>query len=324
MKRVLRLITVALITFIIIKGMTFGCAMRNKPSFIYSQDNKELAEVLKSHVYKLSQELGERSVFKYDKLEEAADYIAGQFTALGYEVEFQEYILENKKSRNIIITKKGTKPADEVVIVGAHYDSCFNPGADDNASGVAGLLELARLFSNIQTNRTVKFIAFVNEEPPFYKTESMGSRVYARAAKARKESIKAVIILEMIGYYSDKPNSQSYPPFLGLLYPNKGNFISVVGNFPSRWLVKKIVASFKAKTPFPLESAVLAGFVPGVDFSDHWSFWKEGYPAVMITDTAFYRYAHYHGSGDTYEKLNYPALAEVVNGLSASIIELAK
>jgi Zn-dependent M28 family amino/carboxypeptidase len=311
-------------SFIIVKATTFGCAMLNKSPLISWEGNIESANRLKSHVHRIASEIGERSIFKYDKLEEAADYIVGQFTAFGYEVEFQEYLLENKKSRNIIAIKRGKSLADQIVIVGAHYDSCFNPGADDNASGVAGLLELAQLLSNVQTNRTVKFIAFVNEEPPFYKTESMGSRVYAREAKIRKENIRAVVILEMIGYYSDKPNSQSFPPILGLFYPNKGNFISVVGNFPSHWLVNKIVASFKARTKFPIESAVLPGFIPGVDFSDHWSFWKENYPAVMVTDTAFYRYKNYHSASDTYEKLNYHSMAEVVNGLSASIAELVK
>jgi Zn-dependent M28 family amino/carboxypeptidase len=322
MKRQFQLIIIALLTFAIVKASTFGCAMRNKASFGYLQGNEELAEALKAHVYKLAHEIGERSVFKYDKLEEAKNYIAGQLSSYGYGVGFQDYVVENRKASNIIAAKKGTDLAEEVVLIGAHYDSCFNPGADDNASGIAGLLELARLFSNIQTGRTVKFVAFTNEEPPFYKTEDMGSRVYAKEAKARKEDIKAVIILEMIGYYIDKPNSQSYPPFLGIFYPNRGNFVAVVGNFPSRALVKKVVSSFKQKTQFPIEQAVLPSFIPGVDFSDHWSFWKEGYPAVMITDTAFYRYAHYHQSSDTYEKLNYAAMAEVVNGLKAVLVEL--
>lgn len=314
----------ALMTFIVIKGLTFGCKGMNKPPFIYAEANKELAERLKNHVHKLSDEIGERSIFRYEKLEEAREYIAGQLQSYGYSVEYQEYKVSGKIAKNVIAAKKGAQRPQETVIVGAHYDSCFNPGADDNASGVSGLLELARLLSKFQTNRTVKFIAFVNEEPPFYKTEEMGSRIYAKDAKSKKEDIKGVVVLEMIGHYSDRPNSQSYPPFLGFFFPNKGNFTAVVGNYPSRMLVGKIVKSFEARSRFPIEHAVLPGFITGVDFSDHWSFWKEGYPAVMITDTAFYRYRNYHSSGDTYEKLNYPALAEVVNGLSESIIELAK
>ena len=139
--------------------------------------------------------------------------------------------------------------------------------------------------------------------------------MYAKAARERNEIIKAVIILEMIGYYSDKPHSQRYPPLVGLFFPHKANFISVVGNFPSRSLVKKVVSGFKQKTQFPIESAVLPGFVNGVDFSDHWSFWQEGYPAIMVTDTAFYRNPHYHKPYDTYEKLNYLSMAELLIGL---------
>ena len=287
-------------------------------------ENYRLAKILKSHVYKLAHQIGERSVYKYEKLEEAAGYITEQFGSFGYNVEFQKYTLLGKTVKNIIATKVGSKIPEEVIIVAAHYDSCFNPGADDNASAVAGLIELAKTTSDKKTNSTIKFIAFVNEEPPFFKTERMGSRVYAKEAKAKGENIKAVLILEMIGYYSNKPNSQRYPPLFGLFYPNKGNFIAIVGNFQSRWLVKKVMTDFKKQTKFPIESVATFGFVPGVDFSDHWSFWQEGYPAVMITDTGFYRNPHYHSSCDTYEKLDYESMAEVVKGLSAVIIELAR
>ena len=318
MKKIIRLIIIALVTFIIVKTTTFGCVMLPRQPFSYSHSNFELAKNLEVHVKKLSDEIGERSMFQYEALEKSAEYISGQLKSYGYEVEYQEYKVGGKAAKNIIATKKGSAKGDpKIVIVGAHYDSCFNPGADDNASGVAGLLELARLFSQEKTERSIKFIAFVNEEPPFFKTEEMGSRVYAKAARQRNENTKAVIILEMIGYYSDKPNSQRYPPLIGLFYPNKANFISVVGNFPSGHLVKKLVTGFKRTTNFSLESAVLPGFVSGVDFSDHWSFWKEGYPAIMVTDTAFYRNPHYHQATDTYEKLNYPYMAEVVNGLKS-------
>jgi Zn-dependent M28 family amino/carboxypeptidase len=323
MKIVLRLVILALAAFVIVKGSTCGWRFWGG-SMMDSQEDNPLAKKLENHVYKLAEDIGERSVYKYERLDETARYIQAQFDSFGYNVEFQDYILLNRTVKNIIATKIGKEAPEEIIIVGAHYDSCFNPGADDNASAVAGLIELARFMADKSTRRSIKFIAFVNEEPPFFKTEDMGSRRYTRAAKARQEDIKAVLILEMIGYYSDKANSQQYPPLFGLFYPNKGNFIAVVGNLSSRWLVKKIVSDFKSRTSFPIESVVAFSFVPGVDFSDHWSFWQAGYPALMITDTGFYRNPHYHTGSDTYEKLDYQSTSEVIRGLSAVLIGLAK
>jgi Zn-dependent M28 family amino/carboxypeptidase len=278
---------------------------------------------LKEHVVMLSHKIGDRNIVAYEKLTKAADYITGQFEKYGYKVEFQTYEVDGKPVKNIIATKLGTKKPKEQIIVGAHYDTCANPGADDNASAVAGLLELARLMTDQPTGRTIKFIAFVNEEPPFFKTKNMGSMVYAQQAKARGDNIKAVIILEMIGYYSDKPNSQKYPPFFGRFYPDKGNFIAVVGNFASKPLVKKITNLFQQSSSFPIESIATFTFIPGIDWSDHWSFWQYGYPAIMITDTGFYRNPNYHKQSDTYETLNYENIAEVVVGLQGVLTKLA-
>lgn len=324
MERILRLIIFIFIIFIILKTSTFGWRFWSKSFMETKKENTQLVERLEHHVYKLAHEIGDRSVYEYEKLDEAARYITEIFRSFGYNVEFQDYSVLNKKVKNIIATKIGMQKLEEIIIVGAHYDTCFNPGADDNGSAVAGLLELAKFMSDKQINRSIKFIAFVNEEPPFFKSELMGSRVYARDAKARGEDIKAVLILESIGYYSDRPHSQQYPPIFGLFYPNKGNFIAIVGNLRSRQLAKEVVSNFKNYTRFPIESVVTFGFIPGVDFSDHWSFWKEGYPAVMITDTAFYRNPNYHSSTDTYEKLDYESTAEAVKGLGGVLIELAK
>ncbi len=288
------------------------------------EENKELSANLEIHVHKLAQEIGDRSIFKYDKLEEAKEYIVKRFKSLGYPVEFQSYNVNAKEVKNIIAIKKGKEKPDQTIIVGAHYDTCFNPGADDNASGIAALLELASLFAKKENNRTIKFIAFVNEEPPFFKTKDMGSRVYTKAAKIKKENIKAALILESVGYYSHKPNSQNYPPLFGLFYPNKGNFICIAGNLLSHALVKGVTSTFKKHTRFPVESFIGPGFIPGVDFSDNWSFWQEGYPAVMITDTAFYRNPHYHTASDTYKTLDYNSISEVVRGLGEVLIELSE
>lgn len=283
----------------------------------------ELVKRLKHHVRKLASEIGDRSVFEYQKLKETEKYITKELSSYGYDVKYQGYKVSSKTAKNIIATKAGTKKRKGMVVVGAHYDTCFSPGADDNASAVAGLLELARFVSEEPTKHNVKFIAFVNEEPPFFKTEQMGSRVYTKEAKRKKEEIKAAIVLEMIGYYSNQPLSQRYPPFLGPFYPDKGNFIGVIGNLPSRWLVKEIVLNFKKGSSFPIESLVAPSIVSGVDFSDNWSFWEEDYPAVMVTDTAFYRNSNYHTKEDTCETLDYESMAEVVKGLRKVLLDLA-
>lgn len=313
-----------IVAFIILRISTFGWRIFESHSSKPLKEHQTLENSLKSHVFTLAGKIGDRSVFQYLKLEEAARYIIEQLSFFGYDVQLQEYSVYDRKAKNIIATKVGSTKPDEVIIVGAHYDSCFNPGADDNASAVAGLLELASILYPVQTSRTIKFVAFVNEEPPFFKTENMGSRVYARKAKEKKEDIKGVVILEMIGYYSNEPNSQRYPSFLGLFYPNRANFICIVGNWNSRTLLKKVKHAFESGTEFPMETFIGPGFIAGVDFSDHWSFWKEGWPAVMITDTAFYRNPHYHKESDTPDKLDYKSMSEVVKGLENVLIKLAK
>lgn len=308
---------------LVLKITTFGWFGFAKVGKLQPKD-EELIERLKAHVIKISQEIGDRSIFKYEELTQTADYITKQFKDLGLEVELQEYYIPGKPVRNIIAQKVGTKRPKEVLIVGAHYDTCFNPGANDNASGLAGLLELARFVASKEYAMTIKFIAFVNEEPPFFKTEKMGSFVYARKAKETDEDIRLAIILETIGYYSDKAFSQRYPILLGPFYPNRANFIAVIGNPSSSGWARQVVKAFKRSSPLPIRSLIATGLIPGVDFSDHWSFWKMGYCALMVTDTAFYRYPHYHQSSDTFEKLDYRCIALVVEGLEGVLSELAR
>ncbi len=280
---------------------------------------------LKNHVIKLSNEIGERNYIYYDSLNKAADYIIEEFKEYGYIPQMQSYNIGDRIYKNIIAAKTGNIKPQEIVIIGAHYDSVVgSPGGNDNGSGVSALLELSRLCFKSDTARTIKFIAFVNEEPPFYLSGDMGSRIYARDAKKRGEDIKAMISLETIGYYSEHPNSQSYPLFYSFFYPDKANFIAIVGNFKSRRLVKRIKDAFKRNSAFNIESAVAPEIVPGVNFSDHDSFWRYGYQACMITDTAFYRYPYYHTQEDTYEKIVYDKFAEVVKGLYYATLELAK
>lgn len=281
---------------------------------------------LRRHIQVLASDIGERNLFQYQNLERAANYIKEELTNYGYEVDSQVYIIENKPYRNIIATKIGRDKKDKIIIVCAHYDSVMgSPGADDNASGVAGLLELARLIFKDNLHKTVKFIATTNEEPPFYMTDDMGSFQYAKKAKQRREDIEAVICLESIGFYSDKRGSQGYPFGFSLFYPNQGNFIAIVSNLVSSNLLKRIVKEFKKASSFPLEYLAAPVFLaPAISFSDNWSFWRFGYKAVMITDTAFYRNPYYHIPEDTWEKIDYQSIMEVIKGLYSVLLKLGQ
>jgi Zn-dependent M28 family amino/carboxypeptidase len=210
------------------------------------------------------------------------------------------------------------------VVVGAHYDSAVEcPAANDNATGVAALLELARTFAGRKPRTTLRFVAFANEEPPFFQTEEMGSMVYARSLAAHGEKVAAMVALETLGCYSDRPGSQKYPPLVGLAYPDRGNFVAFVGNLASRGLARKCVAAFRARAEFPSEGACLPGWIPGIGWSDHWSFWQAGYQGIMVTDTAPFRYAHYHQPTDTPDKVDFDRLARVTAGLAGVVEELA-
>ncbi|MBD3246677.1 MAG: M20/M25/M40 family metallo-hydrolase [Candidatus Omnitrophica bacterium] len=323
MKRIAVLLVLAGGMLLLGKLSTFGWRFCGARQMNGEYGNTLLSQRLKRHVMVLSDEIGDRSVFRYDRLLQAQEYLKDQLVSYGYEVKLQTYRARGKEVSNVIAVNTGRKEPETIVLVGAHYDSCMNPGADDNASAVAGVLEIARALADQVTNKTVQFVLFVNEEPPFFHTEMMGSRVYTRTAKARGEAIEAALVLEMIGYYTDQPGSQRYPPALGMFYPNSGNFIAVVSNFSSGRIKNRVVSLFRKHSEFPLESISAPGFVSGIDFSDHWSFWQEGYPAVMITDTAFYRNPHYHRLTDTWQTLDYTRTAEVVRGLTETVTDLA-
>ncbi len=285
----------------------------------------DLSGRLKDHVVVLAGRIGERNLRRYAALEQARKYISEELTEYGYQVSLQEFSAEGKAVYNIEVERRGTLPGDEIVIIGAHYDSVFDcPGANDNASGVAGLLELARLFRHAVPGRTLRFVAFVNEEPPYFKTDQMGSLVYARRARKRGERIRAMLSLETIGYFSDVPGSQSYPFPLSLFYPSTGNFIGFVADTGSRALLREVLKSFRRHGDVPAEGVAAPRLLAGIDWSDHWSFRTAGYPAVMVTDTALYRYDAYHTAGDTPEKLDYDRLARVIHGLSGVTADLAK
>jgi Zn-dependent M28 family amino/carboxypeptidase len=287
-------------------------------------EEKLLAENLRRHVAVVGSR--EHNMINAPaELESAARYIEITLSGFGYKVETQAFDTERLPVRNIEIEVGGGARAQEIIVIGAHYDSVLGaPGANDNGSGVAAMLELARVFRNVKAARTVRFVAFVNEEPPFCLTGEMGSQYYARRSRERGEKIIAMLSLETIGWYSDRPDSQRYPFPLGLFYPSTGNFIAFVSNLTSRPLMHEVIASFRRRAAFPSEAVAAPAFVPGVDWSDHRSFWQEGYPALMVTDTAPYRYPHYHTAQDTPDKVEYERLARVVTGLNGMLRDLAQ
>jgi Zn-dependent M28 family amino/carboxypeptidase len=268
------------------------------------------------HVRTLADEIGPRNIFVPDKLNAAADYIRTFWEKIGYQVSAQTFSVQNVECQNLAIEIPGRSKPGEIVLVGAHYDTVsWAPGANDNGSAVAALLELSRLFSTESPSRTLRFVAFTNEEPPFFKTGSMGSLVYAKACQKKEENIVSMVCLETIGYYRDEPKTQKYPFPFSSFYPDVGNFIAVVGNLRSKQLVKAFARHFMEESDFPVECVATFGFLTGIDWSDHWSFWQCGYPAIMITDTALFRYPYYHSSEDTSDKIDYHSLSRVTYGV---------
>ena len=283
-----------------------------------------LREELRADVQKLAGEIGERNMEHYSQLNAAVDFIEDSFSRAGLRPRRDTYEIREQACHNIETEIRGVLP--EIIVIGAHYDSVFgSPGANDNGSGVAAVLALARRFASANPKHTLRFVAFVNEEPPYFLSGEMGSLVYARRCKQRGDKISAMISLETIGYYSDAPGSQTYPsPGLGIFYPQVGNFIGFVSNVHSRTLLRRVVGLFRKHGKIPSEGASLPAFIPGVSWSDQWSFWQQGYPAIMVTDTAPFRYPFYHSSSDTPDKLNYDRFTLVVSGMEKVIQELEK
>jgi Zn-dependent M28 family amino/carboxypeptidase len=283
-----------------------------------------LRDRLRRHVEMLGGTIGERHVWRPDALAQAAAYVARELEDAGYRITQQGFAARGQGVANLVAELPGREGTAGLVLVGAHYDSVRgSPGANDNGSGVAALLELARLLRNESPDRAVRFVAFANEEAPFFMTRAMGSRVCASACRAAGEPVAAMLSLETIGCYDDRARSQHYPGPFALVYPTVGNFIAFVGNLRSRTLVRRCVAAFRRTTPFPSEGAALPAYIPGVFWSDHWAFWRAGYRAVMVTDTAPFRYRQYHTPEDTPDRLDYDRLAAVVSGVAEVVRDLA-
>jgi Zn-dependent M28 family amino/carboxypeptidase len=287
---------------------------------------------LEAHVKKLSEDFYPRSFDQAKNLDAAADYIRDEFRAAGGVVSEQQYDVNGRQFRNIIARfgsagPDGTAP---LTVIGAHYDShgdlsqgtvpreTHTPGADDNASGIAGLIELARMFGKQAPPRSIELVAYTLEEPPNFRSENMGSMRHAKRLAATGRKVDMMIVLEMIGYFSDAPNSQRYPvPGLGLIYPTQGNFISVIGRIDDREITRHVKAKMSGATDLPVWSMNALPIVQGIDFSDHLSYWAHGISAVMVTDTSFYRTPHYHQAGDVATTLDYKRMAKVVQAVGA-------
>jgi Zn-dependent M28 family amino/carboxypeptidase len=279
-----------------------------------SDAEKALAARLRRHVLELAK--GERNV----DLERPARYIEEALAAHGLQPAAQRFQSMGRPVRNIEVNPRDRAA---VVVVGAHYDSVpGSPGADDNASAVAALIELAGMLA--AENLPVRFVAFVNEEEPYFMGPDMGSWVSARRSRERGEPVRAMLSLEMLGYYRDEPRSQRYPPLLGLLYPDRGDFIAFVGDLGARSLVRSAIRAFRKNARFPSQGVAAPAFVPGVTRSDHWSFRDQGFAAIMVTDTAYNRNPHYHRASDTPATLDYERLARVTLGLVSVLRDLAQ
>lgn len=289
---------------------------------------------LEAHVRMLSETLSPRDGAHPERLDRVAAYLRGEFKASGGAVSELEFDFEERDQRNRLQTRGPFRnvvarfgpEAGERIVVGAHYDSAGEkPAADDNASGVAGLLELARLLGRHAPPLRVDLVAFSIEEPPFYGTETMGSVYHARALRREGAAVRAMLSLEMIGTFSDAPGSQRYPaPLARLFYPGRGDFVAVAGRWRDAALARRVKRSMWASTPLPVYSLNSPPGVPGIPLSDHASFWDEGYPALMVTDTAFYRNERYHTHDDTADRLDYARMAMVVDGVHAAVLDLAR
>ncbi len=277
---------------------------------------------LQTHVQALAVGIGGRQTAS--SLERTVAYIDSELHSYGYTPQQQSFKVAEQTFVNVVAELGGMQHPDKILVVGAHYDTAGDlPGANDNGSGVAATLELARHFSKAKPARTIRFVFFANEEPPYFQTPAMGSYVYAKRCQDRKEDIAAMLSLETLGYYTDTPGSQTYPIALPG-YPDRGNFLGFVANVQSALLLRTALKAFRSGTSLPAEGLAALSSITGVGWSDNWSFWEFGYKALMLTDTAPFRYPYYHSTQDTPDKLDYPRFASAVQGIAETVAYLAR
>jgi Zn-dependent M28 family amino/carboxypeptidase len=288
----------------------------------------ELCVSLRRHVDTLAGLIGPRHLARPSSTAAAIAYIERELNTAGKDVRHEIFDAKPGTATNLVLERQGTGRADEIVILGAHHDTVpETPGADDNASAIAVLIEVAKMTAGASTARTIRFVAFANEEPPHFMTDTMGSDVHARGCHARKEKIVAMLNLEMVGYYSDEPNSQrapeQLPDWIRKVFPRRGNFLVAVGNLKSISLGWTFRRGFKRAVRFPLFSVSLPEKVREIRLSDHSSFWDFGYPALMLTDTSFFRNPNYHRATDTPATLDYARMGQVTRGVAGGLLRCA-
>jgi hypothetical protein len=288
-------------------------------------DERAMAERLRADVTAIASV--PHNVQHYAAFEQAAQHIERTLQGLGYAMDPQVFTVAGRAVRNIEATRepKAVNADTQTLVLGAHYDSFEDaPGANDNGTGTAAVLELARLLKDWQPARTrVRYVLFVNEEPPYYRTPDMGSLRYVQRLVERKEKVRGMISLETLGAFYDDPGSQTYPPPFGLFYPSTANFVAFIGLPGSRAFLHEVLEPFRKHTAFPSLGGISTDYIPGIGWSVHWAFSQQGYPAVMITDTALFRYKHYHLPSDTPDKIDYAKLARITKGMERVVREIA-
>lgn len=291
-------------------------------------DRDQIDASLRLHVDRLAGLIGVRTLQKPKTIKATIGYIEGQWAEMGYANHRECYDALGDEATNLFIERPGTKNADEIVVLGAHYDTVFStPGADDNASAVAVMLEVSRLLREHTGRRTARYVAFACEEPPYFNVDAMGSQHHARESRRRGDKIVGMLCLEMVGYYSLTKGSQAVPPgipkWMHRFFPDRGNFLAAVGNMPSWKLCWQFRRGFKRGTrQMPLFSICLPEKIHEIRLSDNSSFWDQGYPALMLTDTSFLRNPNYHRATDTPDTLDYPRMTEVTLGVASAMRRL--
>ena len=286
-----------------------------------SAEQSSLAQLMRRHVHELSVVIGERHIGRPDALTKTVDYILADLFDAGYEPKLHDFQLEGTTQQNVEAILPGR--SKRVLVIGAHYDSVpGSAGADDNASGVASVLALARLLRDYAPNDTIRFVLFANEEHVGLPAETMGSYHYAKMCSENGDDVR-MLVMEMLGFFKDEENTQHYPPPLNLVYPTRGNFVGFVGNWKSRALVHDCICAFRKTAKFPSDGVAAPDKLKDIGRSDHWGFWQFGYPAIMITDTANFRNPHYHTEHDTPETLDYDSMSRVVSGLATMVRTIA-
>ena len=280
-------------------------------------------ESIKKHISLLASNIGERNIGQPRALQRAADYITDQWQSMGYEVRLQPFVAQGVSCRNLEVTRIGSEQPGKIIMLGAHYDSSRGcPGANDNASGIAALLEVSRIISQMRPTYTLRFVAFANQAPPFFGTEEMGSWVYAHQARQRGDNIRVALILESLGYYSNAPASQLAPLPLRIFCPSRGNFVAMVSNLRSMGVARHFIHAFRQHSAFPCQRISSPQILPSIASTDQNPFWLNGYKAFVITDTSRYRYPFYHSAKDTPDRLDYASIGTVTDGVLQALLKL--